>query len=233
MFAKLFNKIRFAAEFVYYLLRHDVLVREHYEPLFFDHGSGEVEVMNVPAYEVKPTRIGYYLRTLALLVLLVVLLLLVFSATAHGAGHMSICNHHVTSGVYRELIDRGMARAFFFGQAPTGMWIGYLIVWDPNCQRAILGVYRAKNDVWNFVTHYYIDGAKGQSVKAAIKYARARLAQDVVKVIAGGKMVPRAIPRGIGAPGFRPPKPDGIRGGGKGGGMGGALGGGLNPWNMD
>lgn len=120
----------------------------------------------------------------------------------------SVCDHHVTSGLVRHLITRGMGKGFFYGELSSGALYGMLIVWNPSCQRAIAVVVRTgpNGQVFNFVTHYYLSGAKGTNVRSALAYARARVAQEVVQVYSGPpEMAYRAVPRFLGKPGYRSP----------------------------
>lgn len=184
-------------ERIYWLLRGFWLETAN-EEIILQHDD-DLLTVRVPAYRMRYLP---WLRTalIALLIALALIALFVIDVTSAA----EVCDHHVTSGLVRNLIERGMARAFVYGEGPNG-WIGYLIVWDPACQRAILAVYRATTRVWNFVTHYH-GGNWAKSVKSAIKYAQKRLARDVVKVYTARRLVPvPQVPRWPGKPAWRPP----------------------------
>jgi hypothetical protein len=189
---------------LYYLLFRGVTVTKKVKPITLHHpdeGGDITLVLDIYHVEAKP-RLAWQLRLLVITLLAAIITILL----ATHADAKSICDHHVTSGLFRHLLERGMAKSFLHGQTATGMWIGYLIVWDPNCQRAILAVYRSTGQVWNFVTHYYLDGKAGKTVRNAVAYAKTRLAREVQQIHRCRSIckIP-FVPRWPEKPGFRLP----------------------------
>lgn len=176
--------------------------------------------------EVKPDSyrpLAFIAAVIAILFILLALLLWPAKADAQD-----VCNHHVTSGLVKNLIRRGMAKGFYFGEQMNAALYGILVVWNPSCQRAIAVVVRTgpNGETFNFVTHYYISGNKGTNIKAALDYARQRVAAQTVWMrSAPPSQAFRFVPRNLDSPGYRPPTKVQIGEGAGTTGGGGAVGG--------